>query len=81
MVPMVATALPSYRGVLEEDRAMLVPVGDVGAMAHALDRLCQESELRVTLAARAREWVVKHADWSQCVDRWEALYEHAIGAA
>ena len=79
-VPVVATELPSYRGVLEPDRAMLVPAGDLATMTAAFDRLCQDAPWRASLATRAREWVVAHADWKGCVDRWEALYEQAIGA-
>ena len=54
--PIVTADTPGAREVLRDGRdAVLVPVGDAGALAAALARLSQDPELRVQLGARARE--------------------------
>ncbi|MRG93434.1 glycosyltransferase family 4 protein [Polyangium spumosum] len=78
-VPVVATDLPDYAGVLAHDeRALLVPPGDHGALVGALDRLAASPELGARLATHGKAWVEEHADWERCVDRWEALYRKAV---
>ncbi|MDI3286258.1 glycosyltransferase family 4 protein [Polyangium sp. 15x6] len=78
-VPIVATDLPDYAGVLaHEDRALLVPPGNHAALVGALDRLAADPTLGAALAKRGKAWAEQHADWERCVDRWEALYRKAI---
>jgi glycosyltransferase involved in cell wall biosynthesis len=78
-VPIVASDLPAYEGVLEDgDRALLVPPQDHGALARALDRLIEEPDLGPRLASRGRAWALSRADWQRCVDQFEALYRSAI---
>ncbi|MCC6555695.1 MAG: glycosyltransferase family 4 protein [Polyangiaceae bacterium] len=80
-VPLVATDLPAYRGALEpEERALLVPPGDHGALVAALDRVAREPGLAAGLAARGEAWARSAAEWGACVDRFEALYRAAIEA-
>lgn len=55
-VPIVATAaggLPDF--VTDGDNGLLVPPGDVGALARALERLLGDAELRQRLGRRGRE--------------------------
>jgi len=80
-VPIIATDLPAYQGVLaHEERALLVPPNDHEALVQALDRLAGSPEICAWLAERGVAWAKEFADWERCVDRWEALYRSAIGA-
>jgi len=79
-VPIVATNLPGYEGVLEhEKRALLVPPADHDALVDALDRLAASDELAAQLGTNGVAWAHEHGEWERCVDRWEALYERAVG--
>ncbi|WP_437290329.1 glycosyltransferase family 4 protein [Sorangium sp. So ce406] len=80
-VPIVASDLPAYEGVLDRDRALLVPPADHAALVAALDRLIDEPDLGPRLAERGRAWAVERADWQRCVDQFEALYRAAIVAS
>jgi glycosyltransferase involved in cell wall biosynthesis len=80
-VPIVASDLPAYEGVLAHDRALLVPAADHTALVAALDRLLDEPELGPRLAERGRAWAVERADWQRCVDQFEALYRATVATA
>jgi phosphatidylinositol alpha-mannosyltransferase len=63
--PVVASDLPGYANVAREGRdALLVPPGDVGALATALQRALAEPDLRARLTAsghdRAEEFSMGH---------------------
>lgn len=78
-VPIVASDLPAYAGVLTaDDNALLVPSGDAGGLVQALDRLHRDAELGARLTRNGSAWVRTHGDWQQAVEQWIALYEHAI---
>jgi glycosyltransferase involved in cell wall biosynthesis len=78
-VPIVATNLSAYEGVLvHEERALLVPPNDHDALVSALDKLATSDELAKRLEKNGIAWAHEHADWDRCVDRWEALYNHAV---
>lgn len=80
-VPIVATNLAGYEGVLvNEDNALLVPPGDHASLVGALDRLASDRQFAERLVANGKTWVRDNASWQRSVDRWEALYQHAIGA-
>ncbi|WP_437552314.1 glycosyltransferase family 4 protein [Sorangium sp. So ce367] len=80
-VPIIASDLPAYEGVLAHDRALLVPAADHAALVAALDRLLDEPELGPRLAERGRAWAVERADWQRCVDQFEALYRATVATA
>jgi glycosyltransferase involved in cell wall biosynthesis len=53
--PLVLTDLPSYRGIWRHnENCLLVPVGDVAALASALSAVFSGSELRARLGTAAR---------------------------
>lgn len=80
-VPIVATDLDSYEGVLDEGRGMLVPPADVDAMAAAFDQLAESAELRASFARKGREHAVSALSWERSVTRWEQLYYDALTTA
>src|SRR4029450_3171936 len=52
--PVVATAVGGVPEVVREgENGLLVPAGDVAAIAGAIDRLSRDEDLRATLAAQA----------------------------
>ncbi|WP_044237648.1 glycosyltransferase family 4 protein [Chondromyces apiculatus] len=78
-VPLVATDLPAYQGLIaHEDRALLVPPGDEGAMVKAFDRLAGDQEVAARLRVRGMAWARETADWEVCVDRFVDMYRAAI---
>ncbi|AKT41682.1 glycosyltransferase family 4 protein [Chondromyces crocatus] len=80
-VPLVATDLPAYEGLIaHEESALLVPPGDEAALVEALDRLARDAVLAARLRARGRAWAQEAADWEVCVDRFVAVYRAAIEA-
>ncbi len=76
----VATDLPSIREVLTDGvNAILVPPGDVDAMAAAIRRLANDRPLRESLAAAAHAAVGAYS-WERRAERLEALFVDVIAA-
>jgi glycosyltransferase involved in cell wall biosynthesis len=78
--PVVASDLPGVRSVVADGvDGFLVPPGDVGALADALDRLYRMPvEDRAALGAAGRRKVVAEYDWERIGDRLEALYRSVL---
>lgn len=77
-VPIIASDLPGYEGVLTGDRALLVPPANPAALIVALNDVLDrpaDTQARVTAAA---QWARGNADWSKSVDQWIALYRQAV---
>ncbi len=80
-VPIIASDLPAYEGVLSAgETALLVPPADGAALTAAMDRLLAEPGLGARLTAAGRSWAMDSADWARAVDAWEELYHQAIGS-
>lgn len=78
-VPVIATDLPGYAGVLQRDvNATLVPVADETALVAALNAVLDDPEATAQRRVAAKAWVFEHADWRKSVDAWVALYEQAL---
>jgi len=77
-VPVVATHAGSLPEVLG-DAALLVPVGDVDALAAALASAVGDDAVRARLveAGRAR---AERFSWEQCGDGLVAVYRKAMAA-
>lgn len=72
----VATDIPGSRDAIEDGRCgMLVPPGNAGAMAEALNRLCSLPSLREMLGKAARERVMQNYTIEKEVRSLEALYD------
>jgi glycosyltransferase involved in cell wall biosynthesis len=80
-LPALATDYPGVRAVVDERTGVLVPAGDSGAVAEALDRLVDmgpEGRERLGSAGRAKAeecWA-----WPALLDRMETAYAEAIAA-
>ena len=67
--------------VVSEETGILVRPGDAYALAAGLRRVLNDDDLRLRLAARARERVVAQYSWDRCVERHVALYRRSLTAA
>jgi len=76
-LPVVASDFPPVRDLLG-DTGVLVPAGDVDALAHALWRLAVEPDTRAGMAQQARARAVGSLDWMAVARR---TIDVAIGAA
>ncbi len=77
--PTVASDSPGLRdSVLPERTGLLVPHGDVEALADALERVLADAGLRERLGAGAREWA-ESLSWDRVADRWESLLREVAG--
>jgi glycosyltransferase involved in cell wall biosynthesis len=79
--PVVATGVGGTPDVVEDGAdGMLVAVGDVDAIAAALERLAHDPELRRRLGAHGRERVVARYRVERLVDDVDALYRELLSA-
>jgi glycosyltransferase involved in cell wall biosynthesis len=79
--PVVATRVGGTPDVVEDgDDGMLVRVGDVDAIASALERLAHNPELRHRLGEEGRKRVVPRYRVERLVDDVDALYRELLSA-
>src|SRR5262249_15643598 len=73
----IAFDCPSGARELADDgrAALLVPAGDVAALAHALGRLARDPELQRTLGAHAATFVRSRFAQPSVMAEWDALIE------
>jgi glycosyltransferase involved in cell wall biosynthesis len=77
--PVVATRVGGVPDVVDDgDDGFLVPVGDVGAMAAALERLARDPDLRAGMGELGRERVVPRYRVERLVDDVDALYRELL---
>lgn len=80
-LPVVASDIPGYATVITDGRdGRLVPPGDVGALARALDALLGNPALAAAMAEEGRR-TVRAYDWSVVVGQLRAVYERALARA
>ncbi len=78
--PVVASALDSFRRVLDDGNAgVLVPTGDAEALAGALRGLIADPARRAALSEAATRHVARY-DWGTVVKQVVRVYETAIAA-
>ena len=70
-VPIIATDAPGIRDVVQNGRtALMVPVGDVAALASAIGRLAGDVGLRDQLVAEARVTVAQRFTWERVMSQY-----------
>ncbi|NLF29963.1 MAG: glycosyltransferase family 4 protein [Planctomycetes bacterium] len=80
--PVVATdAGATDELVLHERTGLLIPPGDVGALAEALGRLLADADLGRALAWQGRSHVEEHFDFARRMAHVVALYRGVLAAA
>ncbi|GAA1094450.1 glycosyltransferase family 4 protein [Nocardiopsis composta] len=73
--PVVASDLPALRELLCGGEAgLMVPPGEPGPLADALQRLREDGELRAGLAAAGRTEVAEHRTWPRVAAVYRDLY-------
>jgi glycosyltransferase involved in cell wall biosynthesis len=78
----VATRVGGTPDVVEDGAdGILVPVGDVEAIAAALERLARDADLRRRLGEHGRERVVPRYRVERLVDDVDALYRELLSSA
>jgi glycosyltransferase involved in cell wall biosynthesis len=78
--PLVASDIPGCRAIVIHGKTgLLVPPGDVAALADALVRLIGDRELRGRMGAAGRELVLKKFTQSQINAQTTAIYEQLLG--
>jgi alpha-1,3-rhamnosyl/mannosyltransferase len=78
-VPVVATEVPAVREVAG-DAALVVPVGDVDALAGAIERAWTDEAWRAEATARGRARCARYS-WDTCVDGIVDVYRRAAGGS
>lgn len=64
--------------VRDESTGLLVPHGDVTALAAAILRVLGDPDLRARLEGEGRRWAARFT-WDRCADEAHAVLEHALG--
>lgn len=79
-VPVVATATEGARSLIVEGaNGLLVPIGDVRALAAAVASLLGDEERRLALGAQARRSARERFNPERMVEATERVYEEALG--
>ncbi|TVQ71549.1 MAG: glycosyltransferase family 1 protein, partial [Chromatiaceae bacterium] len=78
-VPMVGARAGGVPEILGDDAGLLVPPGDVPALAEAVLRLLDDSDLRLRLGRAARERVCQRFSLDALVEGNLAVYRDVIG--
>lgn len=77
-VPVVASAIGGNIELGESGRAVLVPVGDEGALAEAMIRVLADGDGARQNACRARDFVASNFRAEQVGRQYEELYEEVL---
>jgi glycosyltransferase involved in cell wall biosynthesis len=80
--PIVATRVGGVPDVIEHgEHGLLVAPGDPVALADAIARLAQDSELAQRLGEQAAERVRSAFTWRHALERFETIYDELLGLA
>ena len=79
-LPVVATDYPGARAVVSDgEDGLIVPTGDVPAVAAALDRLAGlEPDALSRMSERGRAKTIERYSWPRLAERSEEIYAEAI---
>jgi len=75
-VPVIIARIPDVTDLanLDGETGYYAPVGDVEALASAMERLGQDPASRVTMGCRAAQRVRERFGWHAHLDEWERLF-------
>jgi glycosyltransferase involved in cell wall biosynthesis len=78
-LPVVASNVHGLPDVVHDGSSgLLVPPGDVEALAGAIDRLAGDPGLRAAMGRAGRKLVEERYDWEQNTAQMEALYQQLV---
>jgi phosphatidylinositol alpha-mannosyltransferase len=77
--PVVASNIPGYREVVEEDTGELVPPGDPTALAFAVGGVLADEPRRRAMGVRAREVAEERYGWPAIAERLVEIYSGVTG--
>jgi glycosyltransferase involved in cell wall biosynthesis len=78
-LPLVATDVPGCREVVTDGvDGLLVPVRDSGALASAIERLCEDPALRKRLGDAARQKALAEFDERIVLEQTIAVYKELV---
>ncbi len=78
-LPVVASRVHGIPDVVADGgTGLLVPPGDVGALAEAIGRLVSDAGLRTAMGRAGRAFVEQRYRWEDNVAQMERLYQHAL---
>jgi glycosyltransferase involved in cell wall biosynthesis len=81
-LPVVASQVAGVPEEVDEGRTgLLVPPGDVGALASAIERLVDDEHLRREMGRAGREICHERFSVDRMVDRMEAVYARAVASS
>jgi glycosyltransferase involved in cell wall biosynthesis len=81
-LPVIASSVGNIPDVvIPEHTGLLVPPGDVSALAGALDRILGDRALRDRMAAEARSFALANLRLESCFDQHFDLYERLIASS
>lgn len=79
-VPVLATRCGGMEAFARDgEDALLVPAGDAGALADALERLVRDADLRRRLSLAARAKIEREHGFAQRMQRVRAIYDRLVG--
>ncbi len=79
--PVVASDIPGYRAVMTDETGVLVPPGDVAALAAAVSALSADEPRRRALGEAARRLAIERYSWDDIGRRLATVYEGLVAAA
>jgi glycosyltransferase involved in cell wall biosynthesis len=79
--PLVVADLPALTEVAPDgERSLAYRAEDAAALAAAVGRLMDDTELAARLGAAGREWVTRERTWAANGPRWTEIYEAVLAA-
>ncbi len=77
--PVIMTPVGAAPEVIgDNERGLLVPIGDVAALAHALEELAHDQARGCRLGELGREYVRRHLMADQMAHRYQEVYVNAL---
>lgn len=81
-VPVVASDIGGVPEVVRHgETGLLVPAGDVDALAVALRQLVQDAQRRRAMGAAGRRFVTERFEWSRCLGAMEQVYRGVLASS